>query len=118
LFDAVSYLILLFMLSKINLREIQRSTVSLSKSRWESLIEGFSYIRNSSTIAPRVSQLFLTIALMVPLMMVVFRTYVQTKFNLTAEEFGYIFTLPSLGSMMGALSFTFVKPTTPIKALW
>jgi MFS family permease len=118
LFDAVTYLMLIFILSKINLRQIQRSAESLSRSRWESLVEGMKYIRHSASIYPKVSQLFLTIALIVPLMSVIFRTYVQSKFGLTAEEFGFVFTLPSLGSMLGAVSFTFIKPQRPIKALW
>src|SRR6185295_3163626 len=48
---------------------------------------------------------------------VVFRTYIKIRFNLDAAQFGYIFTLPALGSMTGALSFAVIKPKAPIKAL-
>lgn len=118
LFDGLTYLMLIFILSKINLRQIQRRTDLMGQSRWEALKDGFRYIRSTPSINSKVMQLMLTISLMIPLMIVVFRTYVQDKFGLSAEEFGFVFTLPALGSMMGALSFTIVKPQKPIKALW
>src|SRR5690606_28907951 len=48
---------------------------------------------------------------------VVFRTLLKAKFNLNAEEFGKVFTLPALGSMFGALSFAMIQPKIPIRAL-
>lgn len=118
LFDGLSYLFLIFILSKLDLRSIQRSENSIKLSRWASLIEGMKYIRYTPAIYSKVLQLFLTISLMIPLMIVIFRAYVQTKFGLTAEEFGYVLTLPAVGSLMGALSFTFLKPQRPMRALW
>lgn len=117
-FDAITYFLLIIVLSKLSLLHVQRSAESLQLTPWVSLKKGFQYIRYSPEIFPKVLQLFLAISFMVPLMSVIFRTYVQNKFSLSAEEFGYAFSLPALGSTFGALSFTFLKPHTPIKALF
>ncbi|MCB0410952.1 MAG: MFS transporter [Bdellovibrionales bacterium] len=118
LFDSVTYFILVYVLSKIDLLHVHRSEESLKLTPLESLKKGFQYIRNTTQISHKVLQLFLTVGLIVPVIMVIFRTFVQKKFNLSAEEFGYAFTLPAAGSMMGALSFALFKPEKPIRALW
>ncbi len=116
LFDGLSYILLIFVLKRLSLRSVQTLPLQ-TQSFKQSLSQGFLYVRNSPAILYMVIQLTLTISLMVPLMMVVFRTLVQKKFDLDAEQFGFVFTLPALGSMIGALSFTALKPKRPIRAL-
>ncbi len=86
-------------------------------SNWAALFEGLRYMFSDSNLRYRILQLLLNITLLFPLLIVVFRVYVQERFELTAEQFGYLFTFPALGSMMGAITFTLVKPAKPIKAL-
>lgn len=117
LLDALTYIVLVLVLRKINLLKVKRSDKSLGQSHWQSLWNGLLYIQQTPAIRYKILQLILTISLIFPLLMVVFRTYVQAKFDLNAEQFGYIFTFPALGSMLGALSFTILKPHKPVRAL-
>ena len=116
LFDGVTYLLLIFILSRIDLRQ------ALLKPRTEkpmdALVEGLKYIFSTPSIRYRILQLFAGISLVFPLLVVVMRTYIKQKFNLDAAHFGYVFTVPALGSVLGALSFTVFKPTRPLRALF
>jgi len=47
----------------------------------------------------------------------VFRSYLKQKFNLNAEDFGYMFAAPAIGSMTGAFYFVIMKMKDPIKNL-
>ena len=62
-------------------------------------------------------QLLLTITMMFPVLIVVFRTYIKEKFSLDADSFGYVFAFPALGAMLGALVFTGLKPQNPMRVL-
>ena len=116
LLDGVSYLGVVWVLKNMNLEGAQRAQ-PLRASSIEAIQAGFSYIFKNHSIRYKVLQLLLTISLLIPLIIVVLRTYMQQKFELSAEGFGYFFTLPALGSMIGALSFAAIKPRHPIKAL-
>ncbi|MBX7231647.1 MAG: MFS transporter [Bdellovibrionales bacterium] len=115
LFDGITFLILAFMIAGIQLVPI-REMKKVMQSQWQALYDGIKYIVQSP-LRYVVMQLLLTISFMFPLMLVVFRTYIQKKFSLNAEQFGYTFTLPALGSMAGALSFTLIQPKKPLKTL-
>lgn len=115
-FDGLTYVALVFILSGVKLDHARRAGNAF-KGQWAAMWEGLLYIARSAKMRHRVLQLVLTICLVFPLLIVVFRTYMKVRFNLNAEEFGFMFTLPALGSMTGALSFALIQPKEPIKAL-
>ncbi len=116
-FDGITYVLLVFILGSISLEKTK--VVSENKvSNFQALKDGLSYSWKSKSIRYKLMQLLLAICIVFPMLMVVFRTYVQHKFSLNAEQFGYVFTLPSLGSMFGAFAFMIVKPRRPIMALF
>lgn len=116
IFDGLTYLVLIFVLSRIDLR--QAMLKPRVEKPIEALIEGLRYIFSTPTIRYRILQLFAGISLVFPLLVVVMRTYIKHKFNLDAASFGYVFTIPALGSVMGALAFTAFKPQRPLRALF
>ncbi|MGE4130353.1 MAG: MFS transporter [Bdellovibrionales bacterium] len=116
LFDALTYFLVAIVLINVDVKELPRKVVQ--QSSWKGIREGFRYIYASSNLRYRVAQLLLTISCVYPLMVSVFRVFVQKKFNLDASEFGTAFTFAALGSMSGALTFAIFQPQKPIRALW
>lgn len=116
LFDAVTFFLLVAVLNTIRPNSMNLGSIE-KVSPLNAMIEGLRYLRNSPTLNYKIMQLVLTISLVFPLMIVVFRTYLQKRFQLDAEQFGYIFTFPAVGSMIGALSFAVIQPRQPIRAL-
>lgn len=115
LFDAITYLTIVLVLTQV---KIDYTGPILQKERQrKSLWDGLMYIYNHRKLRYRILQLMLTISCVFPMMVAVFRAYIQQKFNLNAEEFGHAFSLPAFGSMCGALSFAIIKPRQPIRAL-
>lgn len=115
-FDGLTYFGVVIALSGIRFDFVHKKTQAMA-SATAALWEGVRYMVRTPTIRYKVLQLLLTIAMVFPLLVVVFRTYMKVKFNLDAQEFGYLFTLPALGSMTGALSFALIQPKVPIRAL-
>ena len=117
LFDGVTYFLVAFILAGTQLRS-GGTKLQIDGAPRPSLREGLRYMYGNLALRYRILQLMLTLICMYPLMVVIFRVYVQKKFALDAKAFGEVFSLPALGSMMGALSFTAVQPREPIRALW
>ncbi len=117
LFDAISYVGLIFVLSSISLRDSQRPQAAARDPGASLLTEGLHYAWSERDIRLILAQLLLTICVVMPVMMVIFRAYLAAKFNLGSGEFGFLFMFPALGSMAGALSFTVFQPKQPLKAL-
>lgn len=115
-FDAFTFFLLLLVLWSINLSNPVREHKN-KQSSFNATKEGFWYIFKHPTLRYRTLQLIVAIVLIYPLMMVVFRAYLKHKFHLEADEFGYIFSVPAIGSMAGALSFAVLKPVKPLRAL-
>jgi len=115
-FDSLTYFAVAATLVTVNLHTVKAKGREMM-SAWSALWEGLAYMMRTPIIRYKVLQLVMTISLVFPLLVVVFRTYMKVKFNLDAQQFGFLFTLPALGSMMGALTFAAVQPKVPIKAL-
>lgn len=116
LFDGLTYFVVALVLINVNLRNVQRVVpIGLSRGR---LREGLVYMAKNASIRYRLVQLMLTLCCVYPMMAVVFRVYVQQKFNLDARQFGAVFSFPALGSMAGALSFAALKPREPLRAMY
>ncbi len=115
LFDGLTYLGVALVLMNVRLNDVQRPTLALNSKN--SVRAGLKYIARHSSLRYQMAQLMLTICCVYPLMISVFRVYVQRKFALDAHEFGTVFSFPAMGSMAGALSFAVIKPREPGRAL-
>lgn len=116
LFDAVTYFLVAIVLTRIEI--MPRTAIMALPNKTQSLRDGLSYIARHPLLRYRILQLMLTISCAFPMMAAVFRAYVQQRFNLTAQDFGHVFSFPAFGSMCGALTFAVIKPRLPIRALF
>lgn len=116
LFDGISYFGLIFVLMKLKMNEAPKNGDAYV-SPWTDFFEGVRYVFTAPRLRYMVLQLFAGLCLMLPVLVVILRTYIKDKFDVGAAHFGYIFMLPAAGALLGALSFTFLKPRMPLKAL-
>lgn len=116
LFDGITYFIVAVVLGNVTLHKLD-IPIRVVKLGGPSLRDGLRYIAHNSNLRYRVAQLMLTLACVYPMMVTIFRVYVQRKFHLDAKEFGNVFSFPAMGSMAGALTFAVIKPKEPIRAL-
>ncbi|MCC7405997.1 MAG: MFS transporter [Bdellovibrionales bacterium] len=117
LVDGVSYLGVLIALTNLPLQPPPRRSKSTDEGSLPALFEGFQYLLKTPNLRYPMYQLLLTICLILPQIVVVFRTFVREKFHLTSGEFGYVFSLPALGALTGALLYALWKPHKPINTL-
>ncbi|MEO0335202.1 MAG: MFS transporter [Pseudomonadota bacterium] len=117
LFDGVTYCLLLTILLSLRLQPSSRSTEAQQESPWTSLKQGLHYLWKKPFMRYKVLQLLGAISIIFPVIIVIFRTYVTEKFQLTSEQFGYVFTWPAMGSALGSLSLTVIKPDKPLRLL-
>ena len=115
-FDGMTYLFLVGVIYSMTLQTFEPPNKKVSG--WDGIRDGLRYVFTHPKIRYRMLQLFLTICLLYPLMLSVFRAFIQHKFNLDAKEFGFVFMAPAIGSMMGAFAFAVWKPADPTRALW
>jgi len=115
--DCLSFVGVLLVLKHLKLSPVLGKKSPKSKSNLAALLEGFRYLIQTPKLRYPMFQLALTILLILPQIIVIFRTYVREKFALTSGEFGYIFSLPAMGAFIGALIFAFWKPKDPLYAL-
>lgn len=116
LFDGLTYILVAFVLSRVTLNQIPSSANALIGGG-PGLRNGLKYILGNSQLRYRVAMLMVTIGCIYPLMVAVFRVFIQKKFNLNSSEFGTVFSFPAMGSLCGALSFAVIKPKQPLKPL-
>lgn len=115
LFDGLTYLVLIAILSRLSLAEAQFAP--FKEPPLSALWDGLSYMARAPLIRYRILQLMVAIMFIYPILSVVMRTYLQRKFQMSAAEFGYVFTVPAIGAMLGALTFAVMKPNQPLRAL-
>ncbi len=114
-FDFLSYLGVIYVLRNMRLKHLQKPVVQAPGASL--LWDGIHYAFGEPSLRYILAQLLLTICLVNPLMVVIFRTYLAAKFHLSGEQFGTLFMFPAMGSMLGALSFTVFQPKRPLLAL-
>lgn len=116
LFDGISFLGLIFILRKLDLRKIKRE-IKVHQTSWSALSEGLRYLMYDKSLRYYILQLLCTILFIFPVLGVVIKTYMKLKFELSADQFGYVFAFPAAGSMLGSLMFAVIKPKKPSDAL-
>ncbi len=122
LFDGITFLVLLIILYMMRWDEQSASEwvpkkPKPIKSNFEDIKEGLVYLFTTHHLRYPLSQLFITIIVIFPMLISVLRTYIPINYNLSASEYGWVFAFPAVGSMMGALFFMIWKPEQPLKAL-
>lgn len=114
LFDGVTYFLVALVLTTVNLRSVQKVVPT---KVGHDLRNGLRYIWRNTIIRYRMLQLMLSLSFAYPMMLAIFRVYVQQKFQLQAHEFGAVFSFPAMGSMAGALTFAIFKPRRPMRLM-
>jgi MFS family permease len=117
LFDGLTYFVLLRILISLKLQPSTRSEEAQKESPWNALVHGLTYLWKVPFMRYKVLQLLGAISVIFPVIIVTFRTYVTEKFQLTSEQFGFVFTWPALGSALGSVSLTVLKPEKPLRLL-
>lgn len=124
LFDAISYLGVIFVIKNLQLRpkdtSIEESVVVEAKESIEKthrkilkLFDGIRFFFKNRDMRFKLLHLFLSLGLIMPVMTVVFRSYMKVKFDLDASGFGFLFAFPAVGSMCGAIYFILAKKERP-----
>lgn len=116
--DALTYLILIFILWKLDWSPTVKKVSEVTKSSTEQIKEGLAYFFRTPALSYPIFQLVLAICLVFPMMLSVLRTYIPIKFDLDAGAYGWVFSFPAIGSLLGALSFAIWKPKNPLTSLW
>ncbi len=118
LFDGLSYILLFVVLSRLDLSKAVRKVQTKAEAPWDSMVSGLKYVATTPALRYKICQLYMAISILFPIQIVIFKTYIATKFQLSNEQFGYIFALPALGSALGSISFAIVKPSRPLRAVY
>ena len=116
LFDGISYFGLIVVLLRLELREV-REQPTIKNNPLRDFAEGLRYVFSNVRLRFMMLQLFASLCLIFPILNVILRSYVKSRFHIDGENFGYIFTLPASGALLGALYFAAVKPKKPIHGL-
>jgi MFS family permease len=117
LFDGVTYFLIAIVLSRIDVSKYAVAQAAVAKG-WAGVREGLGYIFKTPRLRYRMTQLFITICFILPIVTSVFRVYIQQKFHLTSAEFGGVFMFPAFGSMAGAFTFAAFQPRDPLRTLF
>jgi MFS family permease len=121
LFDFVSYVWVIYVIWRIELRPIEKRTEAdatlETKSRMLKLFDGILYFFKHPQLRYMQLQLFLMLGLILPVLTVVFRTYLKPKFALDASGFGFLFAFPAIGSITGAILFILMQRQRPFDNL-
>jgi len=111
--NGLSFLMIVFVISRIP-QLSTRESVNLQPKNMSYI---WTYLRDHGTLKRVIVQLFMVIGLLFPLVFTVFRVYMQKKFHLTAQEFGFVFSAPGFGALLGSLSFLLWRPQKPLRVL-
>lgn len=118
LFDGISYLAVIYMIMNIKLRDKMLSSPELVNQRgFKNLFSGLKFFFNDPSKRYKQLQMLASVMIIIPLLNLVFRSYLKYKFSLSAEEFGYLFAFPAMGAMIGAIFITLAALKKPINNL-
>lgn len=117
LFDGVSYLFVIYMIMNVKLRDRVVSTAVIIERDTRKIVSSMKFFFNDPTKRYKQYQLYVSIMIIIPLLNLVFRTFLKQKFSLNAAQFGYVFSFPAMGAMLGALYITFSALKRPMRNL-
>jgi MFS family permease len=114
LFDFLTYLVVIFVILRVQLRNVDRSPSSTNLS---ALTDGFRYFFGTPTLRYKLLQFLLCLGILMPVVSVVFRSYLKIRFHLDGGEFGLMFSFPAMGAMGAAILFVVANSDDPLKNL-
>jgi len=79
--------------------------------------EAWKYLKSDPVLSKIVTQQFLVVGLLFPLLFTTFRVYLTDRFGLSSKEFGYVFATPGLGALFGSMTFLLWNPKRPLSIL-
>ena len=116
LFDAITYLVVVFVVRRLKLREKDKEKKPEEQGLL-SVFKGFAYFFKDPKMRYMQTQLLLSMLIIIPMLNLVFRTYLKSKFSLDGAEFGYLFSFPAMGAMAGAIYFILAPLKAPLRNL-
>lgn len=118
LFDGISYLAVIYMILNIKLRDKTLSAPETTdQSGLKNIFAGLKFFFNDPSKRYKQLQMLASVMIILPLLNLVFRSYLKHRFLLSAEEFGYLFAFPAMGAMTGAVYLTLAALQKPIRNL-
>lgn len=96
-----------------NVKSSPLDTVTTTHRQTLKMFDGLKYFFSNPSLRYKMMHLFLSLGLILPVVTVVFRTYLKQKFDLDPAQFGYLFAFPALGSVAGTLYFVLTKKEHP-----
>ena len=120
LFAGLAFFFIAYVVSHTKLKRKPNMGSAKNKRRFQGLSEikdVFSYLFSRPGLRYKLLQLFLTITVLIPVVFVVFRSYLKFRFDLDGDDFGFLFSFPAAGSMAGAIIFIFARFKDPIRNL-
>ena len=118
----VAYLCIAIFIGKAQfIRNFKFETpVKESRKRFQGVrdvLDAFQYFWGHKGLKYKLTQYFLTLTILIPVIHVVYRSYLKFKFDLTGDQFGFLFSFPAAGAMTGAIIFIIMKYEDPIRNL-
>lgn len=126
LFDALSYIWVIYVIKGLELRpktgehleltsEEAKESIEKTHRKILKLFDGIRYFFINPETRYKLIHLFLSLGIIMPVVTVVFRSYMKSKFDLDASGFGYLFAFPAVGSMIGAIYFILARKERPFE---
>ena len=122
LFTLAAYMYIAFIIGKAKyIRNFKFETpVKESRKRFQGvqdILDAFKYFWGRKGLKYKLVQYFLTLSVLIPVIHVVYRSFLKFKFDLNGDEFGFLFSFPAAGAMTAAIIFIIVKYEDPIRNL-
>ena len=122
LFTTLAYIYIAFIIGKTQyIRNFKFETpVKESRKRFQGIQdikEALGYFWSHKGLKYKLVQYFLTMTMLIPVIHVVYRSFLKFKFQLTGDEFGFLFSFPAAGAMTGAIIFIIMKYEDPVRNL-
>jgi MFS family permease len=111
--NSVSFLGVVLVIAKLPISVMKGPAVQGQKGMKEAL----RYIKRNPKLLKIMLQLGIIISIVFPMMFTTFRVFIQKKFALDSKGFGFVFSFPGLGALLGSLTFLMMSPKNPLKAL-
>jgi MFS family permease len=112
--NAVSFLGVVFM---VHLIAPRAPHIASPPSATNGIIEAIRYIRNHPVLARVLLQFFFLMAWVFPLVFTTLRVFIRNRFHLDSQAYGYVFSFPGLGALLGSITFFLWKPADPLRVL-
>ena len=113
--NAVSFMGVLYVIYKMPFQD--RLKAPIPQTRQEAMREVRKYIWGHPLFFRILLQFVAVMCLVFPLIFTTLRVFIQQEFQLTQRDFGFVFSVPGFGALIGSLTFLLASPKNPIRVL-